>query len=116
MSKKNHQPAAKGTYSLVTLGCPKNLVDSERMLGRLKVEGYRFVPDPEGADFVVVNTCGFLAAARKESLDTIHEMVRLKEAGRLRGVIVAGCLAERDKEALLGAVPGHRPDGRRLRP
>ena len=52
----------KGSYALITLGCPKNLVDSERMLGLLRLEGYRMVPQPEGADFVVVNTCGFLAA------------------------------------------------------
>ncbi len=100
----NH--GCKGTYSLVTLGCPKNLVDSERMLGVLKLDGYQFRPDPEQVDFVVVNTCGFLAAARKESLDTIREMVRLKDQGRLRGVIVTGCLAQRDKDSLLEQCPG----------
>ena len=98
--------AVKGTYSVVSLGCPKNLVDSERMSGLLQLEGYRFVPNPEGADFVIINTCGFLATARKESLDAIREMVRLKKQGRVRGVIVAGCLAERSKEKLLQECKG----------
>jgi ribosomal protein S12 methylthiotransferase len=99
-------PATKGTYSLVTLGCPKNLVDSERMLGLLKLDGYQLVRQPEGADFVVINTCGFLQAARKESLETIREMIRLKEGGKLRGVIVTGCLVERNKDRLLEECPG----------
>jgi ribosomal protein S12 methylthiotransferase len=97
---------AKPTYSLITLGCPKNLVDSERMLGLLRLDGYQFVPQAAGADFVVINTCGFLQAARKESLDTIREMVQLKEQGKLRGVIVSGCLAQRDQGALLEQCPG----------
>lgn len=96
----------KGTCCLVTLGCPKNLVDSERMLGILREDGYELVREPEGADFVLVNTCGFIRSAREESLATIREMVRLKRRGRVGGVIVAGCLAEREKEALLEACPG----------
>ncbi len=96
---------AKGTYALVSLGCPKNLVDSERMAGRLQLEGYQFVPEPDGADFVVVNTCGFIDKARAESYGTIREMLELKQRGRVRGVIVAGCLAERDKQSLLEEYP-----------
>ena len=96
----------KGSCSIISLGCPKNLVDSERMLGLLEREGYRTVPEPEGADFVIVNTCGFLEVARQESLRTIREMLRLKKQGKLGGVIVAGCLAERDKEKLLDQCPG----------
>jgi ribosomal protein S12 methylthiotransferase len=96
---------SKGKYTLVTLGCPKNLVDSERMAGRLRLEGYEFVRDVADADFVVVNTCGFLAAARHESADVIREMLRLKKRGKLRGVIVSGCLAERNKEDLLRQFP-----------
>ena len=96
----------KGSYALITLGCPKNLVDSERMLGLLRLEGYRMVPEPEGADFVVVNTCGFLAAARDESFSVIREMEQLKQGGRLRGIIVAGCLAEKQKDSLLAECPG----------
>jgi ribosomal protein S12 methylthiotransferase len=97
---------AQRTFSIVSLGCPKNLVDSERMLGLLNLEGYQMLPRPEGADFVIVNTCGFLRAARAESLETIREMIRLKRQGQLRAVIVAGCLAQRDKEALLEQCPG----------
>lgn len=100
------QPAAsKGTYAFVSLGCPKNLVDSERMLGLLRLDGYQLVPDPDGADFVVVNTCGFIEVARQESYGAIHEMLQLKRRGRTRGVIVSGCLAERQKEDLLATHP-----------
>ncbi|HVC93411.1 MAG TPA: 30S ribosomal protein S12 methylthiotransferase RimO [Pirellulales bacterium] len=100
------KPAAtKGTYAFVSLGCPKNLVDSERMLGLLQLDGYRLVAEPEGADFVVVNTCGFIEQARAESYATIHEMLELKRQGRTKGVIVSGCLAEREKEALLETCP-----------
>lgn len=96
----------KGTYAFVSLGCPKNLVDSERMLGLLQIDGYRLVSDPEGADFVVVNTCGFIERAREESFSAIDEMLELKRRGGTRGVIVSGCLAERQKEALLEERPG----------
>ena len=106
LAKKSAQHRGKGVCSLISLGCPKNLVDSERMLGLLKLDGYQLSLDPEGADFVVINTCGFLQAAREESLRTIREMVALKEKGKLRGVIVAGCLAQRDQNALLEQCPG----------
>lgn len=94
------------TCALVSLGCPKNLVDSERMLGLLKLQGYQLVPETEGAGFVIINTCGFLESARQESLETIREMLRLKQRGLVGGVIVAGCLAERDKVGLLEQCPG----------
>src|SRR5687767_6332708 len=93
------------TYCFVSLGCPKNLVDSERMLGLLQLDGYRLVHEPKGTDFVVVNTCGFIERARQESFSTIEEMLALKRAGHTRGVIVSGCLAERDKESLLQTCP-----------
>ncbi|MEZ6116938.1 MAG: 30S ribosomal protein S12 methylthiotransferase RimO [Pirellulaceae bacterium] len=96
---------AKGTYAFVSLGCPKNLVDSERMLGLLQLDGYRLVSDPDGADFVIVNTCGFIEQARAESFAAIHEMLDLKRSGRTKGVIVSGCLAERQKEDLLTDCP-----------
>ncbi|HJQ82231.1 MAG TPA: 30S ribosomal protein S12 methylthiotransferase RimO [Lacipirellulaceae bacterium] len=96
----------KGRYAFVSLGCPKNLVDSERMLGRLQLDGYELVNDPRGADFAVVNTCGFIEAARQESFAAIDEMLELKRRGELRGVIVSGCLAERQRESLLEARPG----------
>jgi ribosomal protein S12 methylthiotransferase len=91
----------KGRYAFVSLGCPKNLVDSERMLGMLQLDGYQLVDDPRGADFAVVNTCGFIEEARQESFAAIDEMLELKRRGELRGVIVSGCLAERQKESLL---------------
>jgi ribosomal protein S12 methylthiotransferase len=96
----------KATFSFVSLGCPKNLVDSERMLGLLAQDGYHLVSDDAEADFVVVNTCGFIDAARQESLSVIREMIGRKERGELKGVVVAGCLAEREKDALLDVVPG----------
>jgi ribosomal protein S12 methylthiotransferase len=98
--------APKGRYAFVSLGCPKNLVDSERMLGMLQLDGYQLVNDPQGADFAVVNTCGFIEAARNESFAAIDEMLELKRKGQLRGVIVSGCLAERQKESLLLDRPG----------
>ncbi|MDA0659415.1 MAG: 30S ribosomal protein S12 methylthiotransferase RimO [Planctomycetota bacterium] len=95
----------KGRYAFVSLGCPKNLVDSERMLGLLQLDGYQLVADPDGTDFVVVNTCGFVEQARAESYSTIREMSQLKRKGRTRGLIVSGCLAERQKEQLLVECP-----------
>jgi ribosomal protein S12 methylthiotransferase len=109
LSRKATQPAAnsqaKGTYAFVSLGCPKNLVDSERMLGLLQIDGYDLVDDPDGADFVVVNTCGFIEQARTESFAAIDEMLELKQRRRTRGVIVSGCLAERQREQLLQSRP-----------
>lgn len=96
---------AKGTFAFVSLGCPKNLVDSERMLGKLAQDGYALVPDAAGADVVVVNTCGFIEPARQESLAVIREMLELKKQGKVGAVVVAGCLAERKQEDLLIEVP-----------
>jgi len=99
--------SAKGTYAFVSLGCPKNLIDSEKMLGTLAMDGYALVSDPSGADFVIVNTCGFIDSSREESKAVIREMIDLKERGQTRGVIVAGCLPERlGGEALLAELPG----------
>ena len=95
----------KGSYSFVSLGCPKNTVDSERMLGLLQLDGYQLVPEPESSDFVIVNTCGFIEQAREESFAAIDEMLELKKAGKIRGVIVSGWLAERQKEKLLEERP-----------
>src|SRR5436190_17861691 len=93
------------TLAFVSLGCPKNTVDSERMLGRLAQDGYALTPDADGADVVVVNTCGFIEPARQESLGVIREMLELKKQGRVGAVVVAGCLAERKKDDLLAEVP-----------
>lgn len=91
----------KGKYAFVSLGCPKNTVDSERMMGLLKLDGYELISDPAQSDFVVVNTCGFIEQARTESFAAIDEMLELKKAGKTKGVIVSGCLAERQKEQML---------------
>jgi ribosomal protein S12 methylthiotransferase len=93
------------TISFVSLGCSKNLVDSERMLGLLASDGYAIVPDSEPADLVVVNTCGFIDSARRESVGVIEEMLERKRSGAVKGVIVAGCLAERQKDTLLEEFP-----------
>src|SRR3984885_10601547 len=97
--------APKATYAFVSLGCPKNTVDSERMLGKLAQDGYTLVADAAGADVVVVNTCGFIEPARQESLSVIREMLQLKKEGKVGAVVVAGCLAERQKDMLLLTVP-----------
>lgn len=94
---------AKGSYAFVSLGCPKNLVDSEKMLGTLAMDGYSLVPDPAESDFVIVNTCGFIESSRAESRSVIQEMLELKRAGKTRGVIVAGCLPERLEEGGLAS-------------
>jgi len=93
------------TFAFVSLGCPKNLVDSERMLGKLAQDGYTLVPDADGADVVVINTCGFIEPARLESLSVIREMLELKKSGNVGSVVVAGCLAERHGDMLLEQVP-----------
>src|SRR5436309_3385573 len=98
--------APKGSYAFVSLGCPKNTVDSERMLGKLAQDGYALSPDADGADVVIINTCGFIEPARQESLGVIREMLALKDQGRVGAVVVAGCLAERKKDMLLAEVPG----------
>src|SRR3954462_6109321 len=95
----------KPTFAFVSLGCPKNLVDSERMLGKLAQDGYVLQPDADGADVVVINTCGFIEPARQESLGVIREMLALKKLGKVGSVVVAGCMAERQREVLLEQVP-----------
>src|SRR5579884_644154 len=105
-NNKDREFMASKTFAFVSLGCPKNLVDSERTLGKLAQDGYQLTPDADGADVVVINTCGFIEPARQESLGVIREMLSLKEQGRVGAVVVAGCLAERKKDDLLNEVPG----------
>ena len=93
------------TFALISLGCAKNLVNSEQMLYLLDEAGYTLVAEPEGADFAIVNTCGFIDAAKSEAIDTILELAELKKAGRLGGLIVTGCLSERYKESILSELP-----------
>ncbi len=95
----------KTSFSLISLGCPKNLVDSECMGGALCREGFRMVADPQGADLAIVNTCGFIADACEEAYGVIEEMLELRRKGDLGGLIVAGCLAERERERLLQRYP-----------
>src|ERR1700749_4314738 len=78
----------------VSLGCPKNLVDTEVMMGQRTSRGHELTPRPEDADVIVVNTCSFIDPAKQESVDTILEMAEYKKTGRARKLIVAGCLVE----------------------
>ena len=94
------------SIGFVALGCVKNLVDSEKMLAQLAEGGCLVGADLPQADVIVVNTCGFLAAARAEAHQAIREAVHMKRAGRCRRVVVAGCLVQRDGQALLDQVPG----------
>ena len=83
---------------MVSLGCSKNLVDSERMLYKLKSRGYQLVTEPGLADVAVVNTCGFIKSAKEEAIETILELGKLKADGTLKKIIITGCLVERYKE------------------
>src|SRR5580765_6910218 len=89
----------------ISLGCPKNLVDSEVMMGQLKQKGYQITANAEDADTVVVNTCGFIDAAKKESIEAILEAARLKTEGKATRLIVAGCLVERYRDELKAEMP-----------
>jgi len=89
----------------VSLGCPKNLVDSEVMMGLLARQGYELTTDSRAADVLIVNTCGFIDSARQESVDTILEMAQLKQTGKLQRLIVAGCLVERYRDELQREIP-----------
>ena len=108
--RESAQPERKGAaiktkVGFVSLGCPKNLVDSEIMLGTLARQGYSITPDKEEADVIVVNTCGFIDSAKKESIDTILEMAALKSEGNCKKLVVAGCLAERYRDEIRKEIP-----------
>ncbi len=91
--------------SVISLGCARNLVDSEVLLGHAVEEGLQVVSEPEDADVVVVNTCGFVETAKQESIDTILSVARLKEEGDLKGVVAVGCLAQRYGQELGDSIP-----------
>ena len=93
------------TFALISLGCAKNLVNSEQMLYLMNEAGYALTPDPEGADLVIINTCGFIDSAKSEAIDHILEMAELKKAGKLKGLIVTGCLAQRYQSSILEELP-----------
>src|SRR5829696_183984 len=90
---------------LISLGCPKNLVDSEVMLGLAHGAGHQLTNDPASADVLVVNTCAFIDSAKKESIDAILEMAELKKSGNCRRLVVTGCLAERYRDELRTQIP-----------
>jgi ribosomal protein S12 methylthiotransferase len=90
---------------IISLGCARNLVDSEVMAGLLQKNDYRIVHEPEEADIVLVNTCGFIGPAKEESIETILEVSRLKEEGKIKKLVVAGCLSQRYPDELAGELP-----------
>lgn len=97
---KNHK-----NIGIVSLGCPKNLVDSEVMLGILARHGYKITNDCNNAEIVIINTCGFIESAKKESINTILELARLKETGSLKLLVVSGCLPQRYQDELTRELP-----------
>jgi ribosomal protein S12 methylthiotransferase RimO len=98
-------PPAGPRAALVTLGCARNEVDSEELAGRLHAGGYTIVAEPADADVVLVNTCGFIEAAKRDSIETVLAAADLKDGGRARAVIAVGCLAERYGEQLAASLP-----------
>src|SRR5579863_7219069 len=98
-------PSARPKVGFVSLGCPKNLVDSEVMMGMLANGGAELVSRAEDADVIVVNTCSFIASAQQESVDTILEMARHKTEGRAKKLVVAGCLVERFRDEIRKNIP-----------
>ncbi len=96
---------SRGSVALVTLGCTRNEVDSEELAGRLAAEGWTLVEDAADADVAVVNTCGFVEQAKKDSIDTLLEAADLKRTGRTRAVVAVGCLAERYGQTLADELP-----------
>ena len=89
----------------ISLGCDKNLVDTEVMLGMLEEEGYSFTDDEVEAEAVVINTCCFINDAKEESINTILEMSELKKSGQIKALIVAGCLAQRYQKEIQEEIP-----------
>ena len=99
MSRQKHK------FNIVSLGCARNLVDSEVMAGLLNRNNYEIVQQPADADIVLVNTCGFIGPAKEESIDTILDMSRLKEQGKIKKLVVAGCLSQRYPDELARELP-----------
>src|ERR1700674_2089852 len=99
------QPQRPQKIGFVSLGCPKNLVDSEVMMGLLARAGAELSPRAEDADVIVVNTCSFIESAQQESVNTILEMARHKTSGRAKKLVVAGCLVERFRNDIRKNIP-----------
>ena len=91
----------------ISLGCDKNLVDSEYMIGMLNAAGYTITDDETDADVIVVNSCCFIGDAKEESIQTILSMAKYKETGKLKALIVTGCLAQRYQDEVLEEIPEH---------
>ena len=96
---------AKNKVALVSLGCPKNLVNSEQMLYLLADAGFELVGEPEEADCVVVNTCGFIESAKSEAIDTILALAELKKTGKLKSIVATGCLVQRYQDEFMKELP-----------
>ena len=93
------------TIGMISLGCAKNQVNAEHMLWLLRQAGYEISPDPDGAELVIVNTCGFIESAKTEAIDNILAMAQLKAEGRIQKILVTGCLAQRYQEEILQEMP-----------
>ncbi|WRS26559.1 30S ribosomal protein S12 methylthiotransferase RimO [Oscillospiraceae bacterium MB08-C2-2] len=93
------------TIGMVSLGCSKNQVDAERILGLLRADGFEIISDAASCDAVIINTCGFIDDAKKESIEAILEFARMKESGKVKAVVVTGCLAERYREEVAKELP-----------
>ncbi|MCC8023462.1 MAG: 30S ribosomal protein S12 methylthiotransferase RimO, partial [Clostridiales bacterium] len=93
------------TIGMVSLGCPKNQVDGEMMLAKLAQAGFTIVGDANDADLIIVNTCGFIEDAKRESIEQILETAQLKQSGRLRALVVTGCLAQRYQDEVIAEIP-----------
>jgi hypothetical protein len=105
MTTRKHTSSRPRTVAVVSLGCAKNTVDSEVMMGRLAEASFALVQDPAEAEIVVVNTCGFIEAAKKESIDAILQAAKFKKGGKLKILAVGGCLAQRYGDELRKELP-----------
>lgn len=99
MSEKSYK------IGIISLGCPKNQVDAEQMLGVLSLDGFEITSDQREADVIVVNTCGFIEAAKREAIEAILDAAEMKKTGRCRGLVISGCLAQRYRDDLLKELP-----------
>ena len=90
---------------IISLGCAKNRVDAEMLLYRIRNAGYKLCEDVAMADVAIINTCGFIESAKQESIEEILELSELKKEGKIKAIIVTGCLAERYKEEVMKEIP-----------
>src|SRR3954447_6468180 len=104
-ASRSSTSSSRKKIGFVSLGCPKNLVDSEVMMGLLNQAGAEITPHADDADIIVVNTCSFIDSAKQESVDAILEMVHHKTSGRAQKLIVAGCLVERYRSEIQKNIP-----------